>query len=54
MKAGLAINPDIPAEDVFPYLEDADFILVMSVFAGFGGLHAVEMAEDAERDVVFF
>lgn len=35
--AGLAINPDIPVEDVFPYLEDADFILVMSVFAGFGG-----------------
>ncbi|MBR1575952.1 MAG: ribulose-phosphate 3-epimerase [Bacteroidales bacterium] len=36
-QAGLAINPDIPVEDVFPYLEDADFILVMSVFAGFGG-----------------
>ena len=36
-RAGLAINPDIPVEDVFPYLEDADFILVMSVFAGFGG-----------------
>ena len=36
-KAGLAINPDIPVEDVYPYLEDADFILVMSVFAGFGG-----------------
>ena len=36
-EAGLAINPDIPVEDVFPYLEDADFILVMSVFAGFGG-----------------
>ena len=35
--AGLAINPDIPVEDVFPYLKDADFILVMSVFAGFGG-----------------
>lgn len=36
-QAGLAINPDIPVMDVFPYLEDADFILVMSVFAGFGG-----------------
>ncbi len=36
-EAGLAINPDIPVEDVFPFLEDADFILVMSVFAGFGG-----------------
>ena len=37
MKAGLAINPDIPVEDVFPYLSHADYILVMSVFAGFGG-----------------
>lgn len=36
-KAGLAINPDMPVEEVYPYLEDADFILVMSVFAGFGG-----------------
>lgn len=36
-KAGLAINPDIPVEDLFPYLQDADFILIMSVFAGFGG-----------------
>lgn len=37
MKAGLAINPDIPVEDVFPYVKEADYILVMSVFAGFGG-----------------
>jgi len=37
MKAGLAINPDIPVEKVFPYIKDADYILVMSVFAGFGG-----------------
>jgi len=37
MKSGLAINPDIPVEDVFPYLDHADYILVMSVFAGFGG-----------------
>lgn len=36
-EAGLAINPDLPVEEVFPFLEDADFILVMSVFAGFGG-----------------
>lgn len=37
VKAGLAINPDIPVEDLYPYLQDADFILIMSVFAGFGG-----------------
>lgn len=37
MKAGLVINPDIPVEALFPYLEEVDFILIMSVFAGFGG-----------------
>lgn len=37
MKAGLAINPDIPVEDLFPYIKYADYLLVMSVFAGFGG-----------------
>ena len=36
-KAGIAINPDCPVESVFPYLGKLDFILVMSVFAGFGG-----------------
>lgn len=37
VKAGLVINPDLPVESLFPYLKDADFILLMSVFAGFGG-----------------
>ena len=37
MQAGLVINPDVPVEELFPYLEDVDFILIMSVFAGFGG-----------------
>ena len=37
MKAGLAINPDVPVEDLFPYIKYADYLLVMSVFAGFGG-----------------
>ena len=37
MQAGLVINPDVPVEDLFPYLEEVDFVLIMSVFAGFGG-----------------
>ena len=37
MQAGLVINPDVPVEELFPYLEEVDFILIMSVFAGFGG-----------------
>ena len=46
-KAGLAINPDVPVESLFPYLEDADFFLIMSVFAGFGGQKFIE--ESLER-----
>ena len=51
MKAGLAINPDIPVEDVFPYLAHADYILVMSVFAGFGGQKLVPATYDRVRAV---
>ena len=37
VKAGIAINPDVPVEKLFPFLEDMDFVLVMTVFAGFAG-----------------
>ena len=42
VKAGLVINPDIPVEDLFPYLKDADYVLLMSVYAGFGGQKFIE------------
>ena len=45
-KAGLAIDPDVPVERLFPYLEQADFFLVMSVFAGFGGQKFIEESVD--------
>lgn len=37
MKVGLAINPETDGDKVFPYIKDADMILVMSVHPGFGG-----------------
>lgn len=37
LKAGIAINPDIPVSRLYPYLGKADYFLIMSVFAGFGG-----------------
>lgn len=37
IKAGVAINPDVPVEKLFPYIGKADYFLIMSVFAGFGG-----------------
>ena len=36
-KVGVALDPDVKIEKVFKYVGKADFILVMSVFAGFGG-----------------
>jgi ribulose-phosphate 3-epimerase len=41
-RAGLAFNPDAPFEKVEPYLGDIDLLLVMSVFAGFGGQSFIE------------
>lgn len=35
--AGLVLNPNTPASAVFPYLESIDYVLLMSVFPGFGG-----------------
>ena len=49
VKAGLVINPDIPVEDLFPYLKDADYILLMSVFAGFGGQKFIEATYERIR-----
>ena len=37
VKAGIVINPDCPVEEIFPLLSKVDFVLLMSVFAGFGG-----------------
>ena len=37
MKAGLVVNPDIAVSRLFPYIGQADYFLIMSVFAGFGG-----------------
>ena len=37
MKAGLVINPDMPVDSLYPYLHLCDYIILMSVYAGFGG-----------------
>ena len=41
-KAGLVINPDLPVESLFPNLKNCDFVMLMSVFAGFGGQKFIE------------
>ena len=37
MKAGLSIKPKSPVEDLFPFLKDVDFILIMTVEPGKSG-----------------
>jgi ribulose-phosphate 3-epimerase len=36
-RAGLVLNPDTPLERLQPFLETADYFLLMSVFPGYGG-----------------
>jgi ribulose-phosphate 3-epimerase len=51
MKAGLAVNPDTPVKEVFPYLEDLDRVLVMSVNPGWAGQSFIEDALPKIEDV---
>lgn len=51
VKAGVVINPDCPVEKIFPYLDSVDFVLVMSVFAGFGGQKFIPKSLDRVKAV---
>lgn len=37
VKAGVSVNPDISIDTFLPLIEKIDLVLIMSVFAGFGG-----------------
>jgi len=47
----LTINPDIAVERLVPYLDKVDMVLLMSVFAGFGGQKFIPETMDKIRFV---
>jgi ribulose-phosphate 3-epimerase len=48
-KPGIVMNPDTPLARVKPWLEKTDFLLVMSVFPGFGGQKFIASVLDHVR-----
>jgi ribulose-phosphate 3-epimerase len=48
-RPGIVMNPDTPLARVRPWLEKTDFLLVMSVFPGFGGQSFMPSALDTVR-----
>lgn len=45
IKAGIAINPDTNIEKIYPYLDSVEMVLVMSVKAGAGGQHFIDITD---------
>lgn len=51
LKAGMSIKPATPADEVKPYLDTVDMILVMTVEPGFGGQLYIEASTQKIKDV---
>lgn len=49
IKAGIVINPETPVEEIKPYLNMVDMVLVMSVHPGFGGQRYIEQSTEKIR-----
>jgi ribulose-phosphate 3-epimerase len=42
IKVGITINPDVPVLTLEPYVDKVDLVLLMTVFAGYGGQKFIE------------
>ena len=51
-KAAVCINPRTPVEDVYPYLDLCDMVLIMTVEAGYGGQALIPETLDKVRALV--
>ena len=50
-KAGISIKPGTPVEELTPYLDKVDMILIMTVEPGFGGQPFIETSYERIREV---
>lgn len=42
IQVGISINPDVPVSALEPFIKSVDMVLLMTVFAGFGGQKFIE------------
>ena len=49
MMAAVALKPGVPAQEVFPFLDLADMVLVMTVEPGFSGQAFMDMTEKIQK-----
>lgn len=50
-KVGISIKPGTPVEEVLPYLDSVDMVLIMTVEPGFGGQSYIEYCTDKVREL---
>jgi len=51
IKAAISVKPNTDIEEILPYLDDLDMILVMSVEPGFGGQKYIESSTQKIRNL---
>lgn len=49
MMAGIALKPGVPAEEVLPFISQADMVLVMTVEPGFSGQKFMDMSDKIRK-----
>ncbi len=51
MKPGVVVNPDTEVKVLKPFLKDVDYVLIMSVYPGFGGQSFIPHSVDKVKEL---